>query len=249
MGNLSIEKVKKIKTLISQAKGLEKTMLEILKGTDPEFGRYVAFKEMAMMYNKLVIEANEILNCNLEIINTEKTKSWGNTVWPEQKRIFDTVLSCTRNLIAVLESNIDFIDEQIENVANFIKAKLRKAIHSEPTKEKDIQDSIENLFIGKGYEKGVDYDREAGKFNYSGKEYIPDFILPKLGMCIEVKLLKEASKKSKMIEEINADITAYSKKYKNILFIVYDMGNIRDETEFCRDIENNEGVRVVIVKH
>ena len=52
-----------------------------------------------------------------------------------------------------------------------------------------------------------------------------------------------------MIEEINADITAYSKEYKNILFIIYDVGIIRDETEIKRDIENVEGVNVIIIKH
>lgn len=202
-----------------------------------------------MTYNDLAIEASKVLKRNLWIFNTEGMKSWENTVCLEQKRFFETILLYTRRLIAALESNIDFIDEEVENVANFIKAKLRKAVHSEPTREKDIQDCIENLFIGKGYEKGIDYDRETGKFNYSGKEYIPDFILPKLEMCIEVKLLKEASKKSKMIDEINADITAYSKKYKNILFVIYDIGNIRDETEFCRDIESNEGFRIIIIKH
>ena len=54
-------------------------------------------------------------------------------------------------------------------------------------------------------EQRIDYDRETGKFEFSGKEYIPDFIVPKLNLCIEVKLLKEG-RKSKMIEEINADI-------------------------------------------
>jgi hypothetical protein len=81
------------------------------------------------------------------------------------------------------------------------------------------------------------------------EKYIPDFIFTKTKKCIEVKLIKEASKKSKIIEEINADITAYKKEYENLLFVVYDIGIIRDETEFCRDIENNDNVKIVIVKH
>lgn len=98
-------------------------------------------------------------------------------------------------------------------------------------------------------DKGIDYDRETGKFMFSGKEYIPDFVINKYELCIEVKFIKEVSRKSKMIEEINADITAYSKEYKNILFIIYDVGIIRDETEIKRDIENVEGVNVIIIKH
>ena len=51
-------------------------------------------------------------------------------------------------------------------------------------------------------------------------------------------------------EEINADITAYNKEYKRQLFVIYDLGVIRDEIEFKRDIENSgDDIRVVIVKH
>ena len=74
-------------------------------------------------------------------------------------------------------------------------------------------------------------------------------MIPKLGLCVEVKLLREG-KKSRVIEEINADITAYKKKYNRQLFVVYDLGVIRDELEFRRDIENTgEGIKVVLIKH
>lgn len=91
-------------------------------------------------------------------------------------------------------------------------------------------------------------DRESGKFEFSGKEYIPDFIIPKMNLCIEVKLLKEG-RRSKMVEEISADITAYKKQYERILFVVYDLGVIRDEVEFKRDIEMTDGVKVIVVRH
>ena len=97
--------------------------------------------------------------------------------------------------------------------------------------------------------KGIDYDRESGKFEFSGKEYIPDFILLKMNLCIEVKLLREG-KKSRIIDEINADITAYSTKYERLMFVVFDLGDIRDEDEFRRDIENaGTDIKVIIVKY
>ena len=96
--------------------------------------------------------------------------------------------------------------------------------------------------------KGADYDRESGKVEFSGKEYIPDFIVPKMSLCIEVKLLRE-NRKSKIIEEISADITAYKKIYNRQLFVVYDLGVIQNELEFKRDIEMSDGVKVIIVKH
>lgn len=52
-----------------------------------------------------------------------------------------------------------------------------------------------------------------------------------------------------MIEEINADITAYTKVYNEIIFLVYDIGVIPDVLEFKRDIENSGNVKVIVVKH
>jgi len=103
------------------------------------------------------------------------------------------------------------------------------------------------LLLGRGLSKGVDYDRESGKLEFSGKEYIPDFVIKKLSLCIEVKLLREG-RRSKVIEEISADITAYKKVYSRQLYVVYDLGVIQNEAEFKHDIEAIDGVKVVIVK-
>ena len=117
-----------------------------------------------------------------------------------------------------------------------------------PQREVEVQNAIESLLLGRGLSKGSDYDRETGKFEFSGKEYIPDFIIPKLQLCIEVKLLRDG-RKSKVIEEISADITAYAKQYERQLFVVYDLGVIQNEEEFRRDIENAGNVKLIIVKH
>jgi len=250
MSNLSINEVREIKTLILQAKGLEKTIDDILNREGVEFNKYSSFKTMSIIYNDLVSRAREVIKLGGSYaMNTNDMKGWADTNWPIAKDILETVLVSTRILISTLESNIDFVENEIDNIESFIKSKLRSVIFDVPQKEKEIQNAVESLFLGKGYNKGIDYDRETGKFLYSSKEYIPDFIIPKLRICIEIKLIKETSRKSKIIEEINADITAYSKEYENILFVIYDIGIIRDELEFCRDIENNEGVKVIIVKH
>lgn len=250
MRDLSVMEIIEIKTLISQAKALEKTVNDILDRDGSEHSKYASFKNMALTYNDLAERARLVMKFgSFYKLNTDDMKSWADTVWPAAKSVLESVLISTRMLITTLESNIDFVITEIDNIENFIKTKLRSVIFDVPMKEKEIQNAIENLFIGKGYSKAIDYDRETGKFNYSGREYIPDFIIPKFRMCIEVKLLKDASRKSKIIEEINADITAYLKEYENILFVIYDIGVIRDEIEFCRDIENNEGVNLVIIKH
>ena len=97
--------------------------------------------------------------------------------------------------------------------------------------------------------KGQDYDREVGRVKYSSKEVVPDFIVPKLSLAIEVKLIKTAQRVRSVVDEINADIVSYSKKYAQLLFLVYDLGCIRDEMEFRQDLESATSVSVVVVKH
>lgn len=49
---------------------------------------------------------------------------------------------------------------------------LRTVIFDKPQKEIEVQNAIEALLLGRGLNKGIDYDRESGKFEFSGKEYI-----------------------------------------------------------------------------
>ena len=118
-----------------------------------------------------------------------------------------------------------------------------------PFTEVQIQNAIEQLFIGKGLVKGIDYGRETGRVQVSIKEVVPDFILYKLNLAIEVKLSKSRTKSKTIVDEINADILAYGKQYRNILFVIYDLESIRDEDEYKKDLDNGNNVRLVIIKH
>lgn len=250
---MDIEKSKQIKYLLIRCESLRDSLERVLKDSSTnESGRYAGFKMYSEEFNYLADEVSRVININNERIISYETgslKGCMDTVWPQQKQVIETTLLYTNALIALLNKEVDFVENEYSNIESFIKSKLRKAVFDIPDKEKEIQNSIEQLFIGRGWNKGIDYDRETGKFEFSGREYIPDFVIPKLELCIEVKLLKE-NRKSKVIEEISADITAYSKQYKRIIFVVYDLGYIRDETEFRRDIENaKDDVKVIIVKH
>lgn len=137
----------------------------------------------------------------------------------------------------------------VASLIDFIQAKLRSAIFAVPDKEVQIQNAIENLIIGRSMVKGTDYDRETGRVKTSGKESIPDFIFPDWNLCLEVKLSKSADKLRAIVDEINADIRAYATRYHRQLYIVYDLGVIRDEAEFKRDLEGTPGISVLVVKH
>ena len=241
-----------LKILIEQAKGLEKTMDEILNNNANKIGfNYSSCNDFAKHYQSIVEESKKYISLP-GIYNSYDVKNLKNVfdlTGIEQMTIFQSVLTSTRLLIATLEGNYDYVEDEINNLENFINSKIRLMFTETPKSEKEVQDNLERLFIGNNMNKGVDYDRETGKFNFSGREYIPDFIFPNLKTCLEVKLLKEKAKKSKTIEEINADITAYSKQYNEILFLIYDIGVINDITEFKRDIEASGNVKVIIVKH
>jgi hypothetical protein len=118
-----------------------------------------------------------------------------------------------------------------------------------PEREADIQRAIESLMIGRGMERGTDYDRETGRVKTSGKESVPDFILPRLKLCLEVKLSKTQDKLKSIVDEINADIRTYGTVYERQLYVVYDLATIQDEAEFKRGLEGAPGVSVIVVKH
>ena len=73
--------------------------------------------------------------------------------------------------------------------------------------------------------------------------------MQKYSLAIEVKLLEDSKAQSRIIEEISADITAYSREYSNQLFTIHDLGCIQNATQFKSDTEKCDGIRVIIVKH
>ena len=50
-------------------------------------------------------------------------KGWADTVWPYQKEVIDSLVVYTDTLIAFLEKEIDFINDEYSNLENFIKNK------------------------------------------------------------------------------------------------------------------------------
>lgn len=247
----SLDEMREIKVLMSQIKAFCEIIHAILDDAHTvETGRYSCFKDMAAVYNDFAERAKSLLNVSTMFytFNLCEIPSWGDSVWPTQKRILEQVMLYAKMLLSSLEKGVDFIDDEFDNIENFLQSRIRTVIFQKPEKEVEIQNAIESLLIGRGLAKGLDYDKESGKLEFSGKEYIPDFIIPKMSLCIEVKLLREG-RKSRIIEEISADITAYKKVYARQIYVVYDLGVIQNELEFKRDIENVDGVKVIIVKH
>jgi REase_DpnII-MboI len=213
--------------------------------------KYSGFRDFARKYTQLLqtIVQQVSLPPILDSYNTEQMPSFGNSVASRQKQIFDGVYANVSMLRAILEGKIGIVEDATTALSDFFQARLRSAIFQLPDLEREVQDAVEGLLIGRGMQKGQDYDREVGRVKVSAKEVVPDFIVPALSLAIEVKLIKTAARVREAVDEINADIASYSKAYRKLMFLVYDLGHIRDEVEFRHDLEKVGNVDVLVVKH
>jgi hypothetical protein len=124
-----------------------------------------------------------------------------------------------------------------------LQQRLRPMFRKEPADEKEVQEKVEDLLIA----REVSYSREKESFQYSSKGYIPDFVLSATRTALEIKLCKPGREPT-IIAQINDDILAYKTQYKNQIFLVYDLGAIRDDAKFRGDLETH-GAVVIVVKH
>lgn len=246
------EQTKRMRNLIARVKAFESVVYDTLhNASSAEHSRYCSYKTMASYFNDLYTEAANFttLPANSGTFNVNNMQGQMDTLWPYQKEVLEAVHLHTKMLRTALEGDIEFAGDMVEDLANFIEVNLRSVVFSRPEKELDVQNSLESLLVGHGYHRGTDYEREAGKVEFSGKEYIPDFCIKKYGLAIEVKFLKDPKSQSRIVEEISADITAYAKEYENQLYVVYDLGCIQNTLQFKSDIGQCDGVRIVVVKH
>jgi len=134
---------------------------------------------------------------------------------------------------------------EIIKIIDLAENKLRKTLRDRPKNEKEVQDRFEDLLNA----KEVDFLREQEKIVYSSKTYHPDFSFPRINTVVEIKLCDKKEREKEIISEINDDILAYKTKCPNIIFIVYDLGFIRDTDKFKEDIESMDTVIVKVIKH
>lgn len=156
------------------------------------------------------------------------------------------VIVAIGQMMAFLEGQIGYREQVTTQLVKDINDKLRTIIRKIPEKERDVQDAVEDLLKIKEY----GFEREKISFPYSTKYYTPDFTSESLNAAMDVKFCDSKDDERQIIDQVNADIPAYKSKYKNLVFIVYDLGFIRDSLAFAEGIEkNNPFVHVVVIKH
>jgi hypothetical protein len=129
-------------------------------------------------------------------------------------------------------------------ILGLIERKLRKVVRNPPTREREVQDAFESLLVG----ADIEFGRETDSIEYSSKTYVPDFTFPRVDLALDMKLCNRPEREKEIIAEINDDILAYRTKYGNLLFVVYDLGHVRDVDRFAQAFEAHEGVLVRVVK-
>jgi hypothetical protein len=241
----------KIKELRDHCVALQSAMDASRNSRTDDVWLHSSFKTFMRKYNELVQRAQSILliDAPVDLYDLDKVPSAFDSITIQQRIYFDEVYTNLLILRAFIEANGGLNEVEAENILNFLKAHLRKAIYIEPQLEREVQNAIESLLVGKGMQKGIDYDRETGRVKHAGKESIPDFVFRNEKMVLEIKLCNRQGKLAEIIDEMNADIVAYSTVYERVWFLIYDIGFIRDEDEIVKGLQQAEHVKCTVVKH
>lgn len=169
--------------------------------------------------------------------------------WNAGTYITDGVRDRLGSLIGYLKTEIEEEKEKgstdMLKIITGIQRTLRKFFRSKPVSEKEVQDKLEDLFNA----QQLKFRREQEHIPYSSKTYIPDFTFDDIGCVVEGKFCNSEGREKELIGEINDDIQAYSTRYKNLIFVIYDAGGfMRDEEKFKQNIES-KSVVIEIIKH
>jgi len=147
-------------------------------------------------------------------------------------------------LSAYLKTKLGTKEKEHEQIIDLVNANLRASIYQDPKREREVQDVLETIFRA----RTLDFRREKDTVPFSTKRYIPDFTFNAIGLAVEVKLCKDKDREKDMIDEIGADIIGYADRYDRIIFVIYDLGFIRDTAQFRADIEKKGNVHILIIK-
>lgn len=150
-----------------------------------------------------------------------------------------------REKFALRYNYVNYPDRFVRELCLYIDNTLRAFFRSPPSYEQEVQNELEKLLLARNYE----YEREGPSFEFSGKKYKPDFVFESCKAVLEVKLCNSSQRSKEIVDEIGADINAYMTRFKHLVFLIYDLGFIRNPTKFKADIERNHpNVVVLIVK-
>lgn len=147
-----------------------------------------------------------------------------------------------REKFAIRYNYVNYKDAFVRELCLYIDNTLRAFFRDRPGSEEEAQNELEKLLIARNYE----YERESPSFEFAGKKYKPDFF-ESHKTVLEIKLCNNGQKSKKIVDEIGADIVAYTTRFEHLIFVIYDLGFIRNPTKFKGDVERNHPNLVVLI--
>jgi hypothetical protein len=216
-----------------------------------ETGGEVSYPIYAHEYNRLAVQTVRQFGRDplapLDVIRLGDAVNLNNTLIPQWRMWLETASLQLNKLVVYLESKLEQQDKQIneslERLMVHINGNLRPSFHEDPQNEIQVQDALETILRAGNF----DFLREKVSIPYSAKVYKPDFTSESLDLALEVKFCNHSQKMKDIIGEMNDDIVAYQTKFTNAMFVVYDMGIIRDVKAFTASFEI-PNVYVLVVK-
>ena len=230
------------------ARGADRALRSRPGGQNPDFMQFGGYPAFVDAYNRLLPHLWNLCGAEakslFEPLDLGKASNPASAVGALWKTYLELAAARLDAAVAYLEARVPIADFKFESIIDLLSARLRSSMFSRPSAEVEVQNAIEVLLQA----RDIDYEREGVTIEYSSKKFIPDFTLAQLDLALEVKLCPSAQREKEIVEEINADIPAYQAKYTRCLFVVLDLGAIRDVIRFKGDIEANPNVHVVVVK-
>jgi hypothetical protein len=217
-------------------------------GGDMFFEGYGGYPAYIQEYNRLVPMVWELFGEEAQRLFPQmdlgKQMNPADTIGAMWKTHAEFAAARLSALAAYLKTKQGTRKREGDDIATLLEENLRPAMFTDPDNERAVQDVIETIFRV----RSLDFRREQQSVPYSTKRYIPDFTFDSLGLAVEVKFCNRAGREKELIDEINADIVGYQGTYESMLFVIYDLGFIRDVALFKSSIELQPGVRVLVVK-
>jgi len=212
------------------------------------YERYGGYPAYVQEYNRLaqltVQRFGEEARQLFPLIDLGKAINPSSAIGAMWRTYLETAATRLNSLAAYLQSNLDDTDERVQGIVDLVGANLRASIYTDPSNERDVQNVLETIIRA----RALSFLREKVHIKYSSKTFVPDFTFDSMSLAIEVKFCNRPEKEKVIIDEINADIPAYQTKFKRLIFVVYDLGYIRDVAQFKSDIEDNLNVYVSVIK-
>ncbi len=217
-------------------------------GGDMFFEGYGGYPAYIQEYNRLVPMVWELFGEEAQRLFPQmdlgKQMNPADTIGAMWKTHAEFAAARLSALAAYLKTKQGTRKREGDDIATLLEENLRPAMFTDPDNERAVQDVIETIFRV----RSLDFRREQQSVPYSTKRYIPDFTFDSLGLAVEVKFCNRAGREKELIDEVNADIVGYQGTYESMLFVIYDLGFIRDVALFKSSIELQPGVRVLVVK-